>query len=128
MWVIFGLVVTGMAIALRFVAYLVIALLCFYRAFIRDILVAKRQYAAMEKSYGQKDWLRTITFDEEQILLFEGNISVSYKYSGISGVREKDNRVWLMCGDGKVIRMYKDRFVDADWEKCRALIERKCGQ
>lgn len=126
MWVIFGMAVTGMAAVFRFAPYLIIAFLCFYRAFIRDILAAGRQYAAMEKSYGQKDWIRTIAIDEEQILLQEGNISVNYKYSDISGIKEKGNKVWLMLRDGKVIRMYKDCFVDSDWETCRNLLVQRC--
>lgn len=127
MWTIFGLVVIGMAVAFRFAAYYVIALLflCFYRMLFRDILVARRQYAAMAKSYGQRDWLRTITFEEGQITLLEGNISVNYMYSDLSEIKEKDNKVWLILKDDKVIRMYKDCFVNADWEKCRSLIEEK---
>lgn len=125
MWAVFGLVVIGMAVAFRFAPYSVIALLCFYRAFFRDILVARRQYAAMAKSYGQRDWLRTITFDEDRIILLEGNISVNYKYSDLSEIKEKDNKVWLILKDDKVIRMYKDCFVNSDWEKCRSLIEEK---
>ncbi len=126
-WVLFGIAVTWLAAAYRFAPYLVMTFFCLYRAFLRDILAAKRQYGAMAKSYGQKDWLRSITFDEEQITLKEGNLSVNYRYSDISGIREAGNRVWLTLKDGKVIRLYKDCFVGSDWEGCRELTARKCG-
>lgn len=127
MWVLLGLTATGMAVIFRSALFLVMTFLCLYRAFFRDILAAKKQYAAMEKSYGQRDWLRTITFDEDQATVLEGNISVKYQYSDIVGMKEKGNKVWLLLRDEKVIRLYKDCFVDSDWEECRTLIERKCS-
>lgn len=126
-WILFGLVAAGMAVASRFAVYLVITFLCLYRVFMRDILYAKRQYRAMVNSYGQRDWLRVISFDEMQVSLVEGNLSVHYKYSDLSKIREKGNKVWLILRDEKVLRLYKDCFVEGDWEKCRTLIEGKCG-
>lgn len=125
MWIVLGVAAMGMGLAFRYALYFVFALFGFYRAFFRDILVANRQYDALAKSYGQKDWLRTITFDEEQIVLTEGNISVNYRYVDIIRIEEKDNRVWLMLKDKKVIRLYKDCFGDSSWEECRALIEER---
>lgn len=127
LWVLLGLTATWMAVTLQSVLFLVMTVLCLYRAFFRDILAAKRQYAAMEKSYGQRDWLRIITFDEDQATVLEGNISVKYQYSDIVGMKEKGNKVWLLLRDEKVIRLYKDCFVDSGWEECRTLIERKCS-
>lgn len=126
-WIIFGLVMTGMYVAFREALYLLMLLLCIYRAFFRDILVTMRQYGLMAKTYGQKDWLRTIVFGEKQIISQEGQVSVNYEYSDISEMKEKDNKVWLIFRNKTVIRVYKDCFVDSDWEECRALIERKCS-
>ena len=125
MWIVLCLAATVMGVVLQYPFYFVFTIFALYRAFFRDILVAGRQYETMAKSYGQKDWLRTITFDEENIAVVEGNISVNYKYPDISEIREKDNKVWLQLKDKMVIRLYKDCFVDADWEECRSLIERK---
>ena len=126
-WIIFGLVSIGMYVVSRFSLYLLMVLFCIYRAFFRDILVTMRQYGFMAKTYGQKDWLRTIVFEEEQIISQEGQVSVNYNYSDISEIKEKDNKVWLIFKNKTVIRMYKDCFVDSDWEECRTFIERKCS-
>lgn len=125
MWIALGVAATVMGVVFWYPFYFVFTVFALYRAFFRDILAAGRQYETMSKSYGQKDWLRTITFEEENIIVVEGNISVNYKYSDISEIREKDNKVWLHLKEKKVIRLYKDCFADAGWEECRSLIERK---
>lgn len=125
MWIVFGLAATVMGVVFRYPFYFIFTVFSLYRALFRDILAAGRQYETMAKTYGQKDWLRTITFDEENITVVEGNISVNYKYPDISEIREKDNKVWLQFKDKMVIRLYKDCFADAGWEEGRSLIERK---
>jgi len=124
-WIILGLAGAGMYVAYGSSLYLLMVLFCLYRAFLRDILITKRQYGFMARTYGRKDWLRTIILNEEQIISQEGKISVNYEYSDISELKEKDNKVWLIFKNKTVIRMYKDCFVDSDWEGCRSLIERK---
>lgn len=127
MWIVLGFVWIGIGISLEFgtVLCFFMVFFCFYRVAPRDILVLNRQYKSMAKSFGQEEWLRTIVFEEEQIIVLEGNVTMSFKYSDISEVKEKDNKVWLMLKDKKVIRMYKDSFADSNWEECRSLIGRK---
>lgn len=125
MWIVLGVVAIGMGLAFRYALYFVFALFGFYRAFFRDILVARGQYDALAKSYGQKDWLRTIAFDGEQIVVTEGNLTVNHSYADIIDIKEKDNKAWLMLRNKKMIRLYKDCFGDSSWEECRALIEER---
>lgn len=129
MWIVLGFVSAGIGIVCGFGFFLclVLVLFCIYRAAPRDLLVLNRQYKSMAKSFGQKEWLRTIVFEEEEITVLEGNITMNFKYSDISGVKEKDNKVWLMLRDKRVIRMYKDSFKDSNWEECSSLIKRKCS-
>lgn len=124
-WGLFGLAMTALFVLSLSPLYLLMLIFCIYRLFFRDTLVAMRQYGIMAKTYGQKDWLRTIVFDREQITLQEGQVSVNYAYADISEVREQENKVWLIFRNKAVIRMYKDCFVDSDWEACRDLIEEK---
>lgn len=124
-WVVFGVCIIGMSVAYGYAPFMAFALLCFYRAFLRNFLFAKRQYKTLAKTYGQEDWLRTITFGEEEILLSEGNITERFRYSDIDAVKEKDNRAWILFKDQKVLRLYKDKFIDSDWDECKELIKRK---
>ncbi len=110
------------------VAYmLAFALLCFNRAFTRDWLLGKRQYAQMVKNCGQDRWIRTIEFREDMVLASDGNASVHWNYSDMESIREEGNHVWITLKNRLVIRLYKDKFVDADWERCRTMLAGKTG-
>ena len=128
-WIVLGFVwlVLGLVLDFGTALYFFMVFFCFYRVAPRDILVLNRQYKSMAKSFGQEEWFRTIVFEEERVIVLEGNVTINIQYSDISEVKEKDNKVWLMLKDKKVIRMYKDSFVDSSWEECKSLIERKRG-
>lgn len=125
MWTVLGAISIGITLLSRYVPFLFFAVFAFYRAFFRCFLVGRGQYNVAAKDYGQKDWIRTIAFDAEQIVQTEGNTSANYRYADIIDIREKGNRAWLIMRNKKAIRLYKDCFGDSSWEECRALIEEK---
>lgn len=124
-WTIFGILMVKLALdGWLTTFYIFMAGYCFYRAFFRRIVLLKKQYNAFAKSYGQKDWIRTIVFGEDEIVLSEGNITVNYKYGDITGIREKEDKIWIDFQNKSVLRLYKSSFVDTTWEECKAEIER----
>ena len=100
--------------------YLFLALFGIYRAFFRIFVIAKSEYRRLAQSYGKENWTRRIAFEDDGISLTEENISVRYAYPDIVSVREKGNKIWLDASNKTVLRLYKDAFVDSDWEECKS--------
>lgn len=103
-------------------------LFCLYRAFLRNDVLVRGQYKRLSQTYGTTDWTRSIDFGEDGITLSDGNMSVRYAYKDITGFREQDNKIWLDASNKTVIRMYKDCFVDTDYETWKNWMkEHGCG-
>ena len=64
----------------------------------------------------------TIRFEDNEIVIKEENIETKYNYSDILKIVEKDEIIYLNLPAKTVIRLYKSKFVDCTWEKCRAKI------
>lgn len=126
-WCVFALCMGVMA-AISYLQGFCILMMLFgiYRAFGRIFVISNRQYKLLAEMYGAEEgWLRTITFEEEEIVLSEGRTTVKYAYKDIIEVQEKDNKIWLKAVDKTVIRMYKDCFVEGTWEECKQLLQAK---
>lgn len=101
--------------------YLWLAVFGIYRAFFRTFVLAKKQYRQLARSYGRENWTRRIAFEDDGISLTdEEKVSLRYAYSDIVKVREKGNMICLDASDRSVLRLYKDAFVESDWEDCKA--------
>lgn len=100
----------------------VMALFCFYRAFLRNLLAAKKQYQILAKTYGQENWTRTIVFEEDKITTSEPASAFWSSYSDIVNIREKSDKIWLILNNKTVIRLYKSAFINTTWEECKAAI------
>lgn len=98
------------------------ALFCFYRAFFRNIMIAKRQYKRFVQIYAKDSWVRSIIFDDEEIILKEEKTEIKYDYADIREIIEKDDRIYLKVQAKTVIRLYKSKFVDCTWENCKSKI------
>lgn len=101
---------------------LVMVLFCFYCAFLRDILALKRQYSHFAKIYGKENWARTILFDDNFITVTDETSLSRFKYGDITDIIEKEERVSIIIKKATTIRVYKDCFVDSDWETCKIFI------
>ena len=128
-WVGFALLITAVCFTMQMEFLFVFALFCIYRAFFRDLLFSHRQYSLLAKNYGGEDWTRTVYFEENEIFSTDEGVkaTTSYRipYSDIVRIKEKDNKVWLVLRDKKVIRLYKDKFSGTSWEECRQFLEAK---
>lgn len=99
--------------------FLLIALFSFYRAFIWNMMIAKQQYKRYAQTYGKNSWVRTISFEENEIIIKEEKAEAKYNYSDIVNIVEKDDRIYLHLRAKTVIRLYKSKFIDCTWEECK---------
>ncbi len=126
-WSVFALCMGVMAVVSYLQGFCILMMLFgLYRAFGRIFVIGSRQYKFWAERYGtEEDWTRTITFNEKEIELSEGCITVKYAYEDIVEIKEKENRIWLNARNKTVIRMYRDAFVEGTWEECKQLIQEK---
>ena len=104
---------------------LFITVFCFYRAFLHNMLLAKRRYKFLARSYGCDEWSMAIEFGEDEITVSEATSSISYKYKSITDIKEKGNKIWLYMNNKTVVRLYKDCFTYGTWEVCKTFLEEK---
>lgn len=98
---------------------------CAYRALLRWYVVSNGQYRRLVKNHNSADWMRTISFGENEITIDESAISLKYQYADIISIKEKGNKVWLTARNKTVIRLYKDCFKNGTWEGCKAHIAKR---
>ena len=104
--------------------YILIALFSFYRAFLWNIMIAKQQYKRLAQIYGKTSWVRTISFEDDGIVIKEEKTETKYNYSDILDIVEKDERIYLKLQAKTVMRLYKSKFVDCTWKECKVKILR----
>ena len=104
------------------IGYFLFGILSLYRAFLRNLLIAKAQYKALAKAYRAQPWTRTIEFGQDGITMREGMQTMRFLYSDIVSIREKEDEISLDLYTGGVIRIYKSAFTDGDWPGCKATI------
>ena len=96
---------------------------CIYQAFVSKLVQGKVQFKKQTDYYKKDSWMRRIILNEENIGLSEGRMLLTYEYKDLKKICDKGNKIWLYFQDGMVLRMYKDAFVEGDWEECRKLLK-----
>ena len=105
--------------------YLLMVVFCVYRAFFRDYIAARKQYAQLAKIYGCESWLRTITISDTGIMLEEGNSSMQCQCADVARVTEKGDKIWLVMNSNTVIRLYKSACTEGSWEECNERLQKE---
>ena len=108
--------------------FAVLTITCLYVGFYRDIRRAKKQYNALADEYGGDDWKRTITLEENAIVMEERNVCEKYAYADIRNACEKKDHFALLMRTGAVLRLYKSGLEDYTADECWELIERKMDE
>lgn len=103
-------------------SFILIALLDIYIAFFLNNLIVKLQYKRLAQIYGKNSWVRTISFEDDKIIVREEKSEIKYDYSDILSIVEKDERIYLKLQAKFVIGLYKSKFVDCTWEDCKTKI------
>ena len=96
-----------------------------YGVFFRRFVVAVKRYKVLANTYGVPEWTRTIEFAEEEIILTDHTSTSRFQYKNIKKITEKDNFTILFMNDHLVLPLYKDTFVDGNWETCKERIASK---
>ncbi len=102
--------------------FVLFAILSFYYAFFQNTIIAKKQYKRLVQIYGKSSWVRTISFEENEIVVKEEKAETKYNYSDILEIVEKDERIYLKLQAKAVLRLYKSKFVDCSWDDCKKRI------
>jgi len=106
--------------------YVLITLIALYRLFVwRYVLWAKR-YKIYADTYGVTEWIRTVEFTDEEIILTDHTSVNRFRYSNIRKIKEKGNLVILLMQHNLVLRLYKDAFSEGSWEECEEKLHSAC--
>ena len=93
-----------------------------YKVFFWRFAVAVKRYKVLANTYGVPEWTRTIEFAEEEIILTDHTSTSRFQYKNIKKITEKDNFIILFMNDQLVLPLYKDTFVEGNWETCKEKI------
>lgn len=124
-WCVFAVLVFIYAIYAQFYVLLVFGIFALYRGIFRWKVITARQYSALSKQRGAEDWTRKISFGENDIVIEDGNITITNQYSEITGIEEKGNYIRLLLNNNTVIRLYSDCFTTGTWDECKKWIQKK---
>ena len=96
-----------------------------YKLFIGRFVYMSKRYKMFAKTYGVDEWLRTIEFLEDEILLTDHTTVNKLQYRNIKKVIEKGNVVLIVMNDNIAFRIYKNAFVEGSWEDCKKFLNSK---
>ncbi len=108
-----------------FLFYFIFFCFSLYRAFLRNLILIRAQYKHLAKMHKSDSWIRTVSFEKEAIIVQEGSIqTVTLSYQDIISIEEKDNMVKIKFHTQTILRLYKDCFIQADWESCKTYLKK----
>jgi hypothetical protein len=96
-----------------------------YKLFFGRFVYISKRYKMFAKTYGVDEWLRTIEFLEDEIVLTDHTTINKLQYYNIKKVIEKGNVILILLNDNIAFRLYKDAFVEGSWEECKKLLNSK---
>ena len=104
---------------------ILLIVLATYKLFIGRFVYISKRYKMFAKTYGVDEWLRTIEFLEDEIVLTDHTTINKLQYCNIKKVIEKGNVILILLNDNMALRLYKDAFVEGSWEECKKLLNSK---
>lgn len=107
---------------------IIMIVLALYKLFFSRFVVMPKRYKMLAKTYGVTEWVRTIEFLDDEIVLTDHTTTMKTAYTQITKIKEKGNMVLIFCNNDTAIRLYKDAFVEGSWEECKKLINSKISK
>jgi len=107
---------------------LLLALMFFFRAFLKDRLAAGTKFEASARARNvTRKWDRRIAFTEKGIEVNDAGIEVSYEYKSFTELIDLGNEFALMIRDGKgsSVRLPKEGFTKGSVEEFPKFMHRK---
>lgn len=104
--------------------YFIFGIFCVFWIFFFPIYACKRQFKLLSDTYGKTNWVRVICFSDENIIVTEESIQITHEYSDIVKIEESDDLIYLRLKNKTIIRVYKSKFTQGNWDECKELIIR----
>ncbi len=95
-----------------------------YKLFFQRKIMAKKQYEATIRSFDDKIWTRTVTFDDK-ITVADNNSVSTFKYSDFRYTGENNKYYLLYRNENVVLRIEKGSFITGDEAKFLKWINNK---
>ena len=76
-------------------------------------------------TYGVAEWMRTIEFLDDEIVVTDHTSISKFKYSNVKKIKEKKNVIMIFMNHNLALRLYQDAFVEGSWEECKKIIFEK---
>ncbi|MBR6708237.1 MAG: YcxB family protein [Clostridia bacterium] len=131
LWCMVGLLCLGLLTILFVVGgdwiywYFAILFLLFsiFQLFFSRFLVMANRYRLFAKTYGVTEWIRSVEFTEDEIIVCDHTSVTKLKYGNIKTIKEKNNLIVILFNHNLMLRLYRDAFVEGSWEACRDKID-----
>lgn len=128
MWCVLFAICTGFVIVTKEPLFVVYTVFCAYQAFARVFVLSHVNYRRLAKNYNCENWVRTIEFLDDKLMLSEESFSMTFAYESIEKFTDKDNKICIYFNNKTAVRLYKDAFVTGDWENCKGFLESKINR
>ncbi len=101
---------------------ILLLLISSFKLFFSRFVVWSKRYKIFSRMYGVAEWMRTIEFTDDEIILTDHTSVNKFKYGNIQKIKEYGNIVLIFFKDNLGVRLYKDAFVEGSWEECKQKI------
>ena len=105
--------------------YALMFVIAIFKLFIQRFIIWAKRYKLYSTTYGVTEWMRTIEFFDDEIVLTDHTSVSKFKYINIQKVQEKGNVVMIFLNNNMTLRLYKDAFVEGSWDECKQMILEK---
>ncbi len=94
-----------------------------YSLFFSRFRVMSIRFKTLAQIYGVDEWITTIEFGDDVITIYDHENVSKFNYHNIKKIKEKGNSVTILLKTYAAIRVYKDKFIEGNWEECKKKIE-----
>lgn len=94
-----------------------------FKLYFSRFVVMSKRYKLYSTTYGVSEWMRSVEFSDDEIIITDHTSVSKLKYSNIKKIKEKNNVVMIFMNNNTALRLYKDAFVEGSWEECKEKID-----
>ena len=105
--------------------YTLMLIIAVFKLFIQRFIIWSKRYKLYASTYGVAEWMRTIEFLDDEIVVTDHTSISKFKYSNVKKIKEKKNVIMIFMNHNLALRLYQDAFVEGSWEECKKIILEK---
>ena len=133
LWCLIGIVALGTLLLLcirgghwfQWLYAIILLALAVYKLFFARFVIWSNRYKIMAKTYGVSEWVRSVEFTDEEIVMNDHTSTTKLKYENIKKVKEYDKTVTVIFNNNMAFRLHKDAFTEGSWEECQRKLQEK---